>query len=62
VFSIIEAPEVGWAAARTLGGVGAGLVVLALFAAWELRAAHPMLDVRHFRNGRLSAGSLSIFI
>src|SRR5215471_14642318 len=62
VFSIIEAPEAGWAAASTLGGIGAGVAVLVLFIAWELRAAHPMLDVRHFRNRRLSAGSLSIFI
>ena len=62
VFSVIEAPEAGWAAASTLGGIGAGLAVLVLFIAWELQAAHPMLDVRHFRNRRLSAGSLSIFI
>ena len=62
VFSVIEAPEAGWASARTLGGVGGGLVILAGFAGWELRAAHPMLDVRHFRNRRLSAGSLSIFV
>jgi EmrB/QacA subfamily drug resistance transporter len=62
VFSIIEAPEAGWASARTFGGIGGGLAILAVFAAWELRAAHPMLDVRYFRNPRLSAGSLSIFI
>jgi EmrB/QacA subfamily drug resistance transporter len=62
VFSIIEAPEAGWASARTLAGIGGGLAVLAVFAGWELRAAHPMLDLRHFRNRRLSAGSLSIFI
>jgi EmrB/QacA subfamily drug resistance transporter len=62
VFSIIEAPEAGWASARTLGGIGGGLAILAVFAGWELRAAHPMLDPRHFRNRRLSAGSLSIFI
>jgi len=62
VYSIIEAPEAGWASARTLGGIAAGLAVLAVFAGWELRAAHPMLDLRHFRNRRLSAGSLSIFI
>ena len=62
VFSIIEAPEAGWLAARTIGGLAGGLVVLAVFAGWELRAARPMLDVRHFRNRRLSAGSLSIFI
>src|SRR5262249_26033270 len=29
---------------------------------WELRQAHPMLDLRHFRDRRLSAGSVSIFI
>jgi EmrB/QacA subfamily drug resistance transporter len=62
VFSIIEAPEAGWASARTLGGIGGGLAVLAVFACRELRARHPMLDPRHFRNRRLSAGSLSIFI
>ncbi len=62
VFSIIEAPEAGWLAARTLGGIAAGLAGLALFAGWELRARHPMLDPRLFRNRRLSAGSLSIFI
>ena len=62
VFSVIEAPEAGWAAASTLAGLGAGLAVLVLFIVWELRAAHPMLDVRHFRNRGLSAGSLSIFI
>src|SRR6516225_8660786 len=62
VFSVIEAPEAGWASARTLAGIGGGLAVLAVFAGWELRSAHPMLDLRHFRNRRLSAGGLSIFI
>jgi EmrB/QacA subfamily drug resistance transporter len=62
VFSIIEAPEAGWATARTVGGIAAGLAVLAVFTVWELRQAHPMLDPRYFRNRRLSAGSLSIFI
>ncbi len=62
VFSIIEAPEAGWGSARTLGGIAAGLAILAVFVGWELRAAHPMLNVRYFRNRRLSAGSLSIFI
>jgi EmrB/QacA subfamily drug resistance transporter len=62
VFSIIEAPEAGWGSARTLGGIGGGLAVLAVFAGWELRARYPMLDPRLFRNRRLSAGSLSIFI
>ena len=62
VFSIIQAPEAGWASARTLGGICGGLAILAVFVAWELRTANPMLDPRHFRNRHLSAGSLSIFI
>jgi EmrB/QacA subfamily drug resistance transporter len=62
VFSIIEAPEAGWVTARTLGGIGGGLAVLAVFTGWELRQRHPMLDPRHFRSRHLSAGSLSIFI
>ncbi len=62
VFSIIEAPETGWLAARTIGGICGGLAVLAVFTGWELRAEHPMLDPRHFRDRHLSAGSLSIFI
>jgi EmrB/QacA subfamily drug resistance transporter len=62
VFSVIEAPEAGWLSARTLAGLSAGLAVLAVFAGWELRARHPMLDPRLFRDRRLSAGSLSIFI
>jgi EmrB/QacA subfamily drug resistance transporter len=62
VFSIIEAPEAGWAAPRTLGGIAAGLAAGVVFAIWELRQEHPMLDLRYFRNRRLSAGSLSIFI
>lgn len=62
VFSIIEAPETGWGSALTLGGIASGLAVLAIFAGWELRQQHPMLDPRLFRNRQLSAGSLSIFI
>lgn len=41
VFSLIEAPEAGWGSARTLGGIGAGLAILAVFVVWEFRAAHP---------------------
>ena len=62
VFSIIEAPEAGWLAARTLAGIAAGLAGLGLFTGWELKQEHPMLDPRLFRNRRLSAGSLSIFV
>jgi hypothetical protein len=43
VYSVIEAPDQGWLSIRTLGGMGAGLVVLAAFVGWELKQVHPML-------------------
>jgi EmrB/QacA subfamily drug resistance transporter len=62
VFAVIEAPTVSWLAARTVIGIGGGLVVLVGFVAWEVRQAHPLLDPRVFRRAGLAAGSLSIFI
>jgi predicted MFS family arabinose efflux permease len=37
-----------------------GVAIMAAFVAWEHRSAHPMLDVRVFRNARFSAASVSI--
>jgi EmrB/QacA subfamily drug resistance transporter len=62
VFSIIEAPDAGWASARTLGGLGAGLAALGGFVLYELHQDHPLLNPRVFSNRRLSAGSLSVCI
>jgi EmrB/QacA subfamily drug resistance transporter len=60
VYGIIEAPSRGWAGPVTLAAFAAALVLLALFAAWELRASHPMLQLRLFRNRRFSAASAAI--
>jgi EmrB/QacA subfamily drug resistance transporter len=62
VFSIIEAPDAGWASTRTLGGLAGGLATLAGFVLYEFHQQHPLLDPRLFSNKRLSAGSLSICI
>ena len=62
VFTIIEAPDYGWGAARSLSGFAASAVLLAAFIGWERRAAHPMLDVRLFRNMRFSAASGSVTV
>ena len=62
VFSVIEAPEYGWLAARTLGGLALAAVLLVAFIVWELRRKQPLLDPRVFRNRSLSSGSLSIFV
>jgi predicted MFS family arabinose efflux permease len=62
VFTIIEAPTYGWAAARTLAGFAVSAVLLAAFIIRERRAAHPMLDVRLFRNLRFSAASGAVTV
>lgn len=57
VYTIIEAPERGWASAPTLIGFAAALAVLTVFARTELRTRHPMLDVTLFANLRFTAAS-----
>ena len=60
VYTTIEAPARGWLAPVTLAGYGAGIALLAAFAAWERRAGEPMLDITLFRDIRFSAASFSI--
>jgi EmrB/QacA subfamily drug resistance transporter len=60
IYTIIEAPERGWLDPLTLGGFAAMIVIGAEFAFYELRVQHPMLDVRLFRNTRLSAGVTAV--
>ncbi|TVZ07407.1 DHA2 family efflux MFS transporter permease subunit [Trebonia kvetii] len=62
VFTIIEAPAHGWTSARSVAGFAVSAVLLAAFIAAERRAAHPMLDVRLFRNMRFSAASGAVTV
>src|SRR5215468_724966 len=62
VFTIIEAPDYGWTAARSVAGFAGAAVLLAAFIVRERRAAHPMLDVRLFRNMRFSAASGAVTV
>src|SRR6201997_5325670 len=59
-WSIIEAPQHGWASFATVGGILGALVILSGFAWWQTRRPDPMLDVRLFRNPRFSAASGAI--
>lgn len=60
VYAIIEAPSNGWVSARTLGLAGAGAAILLAWVLYELRSAHPMVDLRIFRNARFSAASFAV--
>jgi EmrB/QacA subfamily drug resistance transporter len=60
IYAIIEAPVRGWASSPTMLSFAAAAVILVAFAAWELRVADPMLDLRFFRNPRFTAAASTI--
>ena len=62
VYTIIEAPDQGWASTRTLAGFALTVVLAAAFVAWEQRTREPMLDLSLFRNPRFTAASGSVAI
>ncbi|HEV8295766.1 MAG TPA: MFS transporter [Acidimicrobiales bacterium] len=62
LYAVIEAPERGWGDALTVGGFIVAALVLAVFFWWEVRSAHPMLDLDFFRNPRFSAASSAIML
>ena len=56
VYGIVQGGDAGsWVHPGVLGPIFGGLAVLAVFAWHESRARHPALDVRLFRDRRLSA-------
>jgi len=48
VFGLVRAQSLGWTSPTILAAIGAGALLLALFVAWELRAAEPMLPMTFF--------------
>ncbi|HEY7014469.1 MAG TPA: DHA2 family efflux MFS transporter permease subunit [Streptosporangiaceae bacterium] len=61
VYGIIQGGDTGsWLRGDVLGPVAGGLAVLAVFGWHEARTAHPSLDVRLFRNPRLSSATAAI--
>jgi EmrB/QacA subfamily drug resistance transporter len=56
VYGIVQGGDIGsWIHPSVLGPIVGGLVILAVFGWYETRIAHPSLDVRLFRDRRLSA-------
>jgi EmrB/QacA subfamily drug resistance transporter len=62
VYTIIEAPDAGWAAGRSIAGFATAAALFAVFVWWERRRWMPMLDVRLFENLRFSAASGSVTV
>jgi len=62
VDAIIEAPGRGWTGTATLTETAAGLAALAVFAWWELRIAHPLVDLRIFASRAFSTAAASVTV
>ena len=53
VFTLVEAPEVGWGSVRTMGGLVATALILSGFATIEQRAAAPLVRLGILRSASL---------
>jgi EmrB/QacA subfamily drug resistance transporter len=62
VYTIIEAPQRGWASAPTLTGFVLTGIIAAVFVAIERHRARPMLDVTLFRIPAFSAASEAVTV
>jgi EmrB/QacA subfamily drug resistance transporter len=55
IFTLVQTPDVGWGAGRTIGGLAASAVLLAAFVVNEQRRAHPLVPLSIFRIKGLAA-------
>ena len=62
VYTIIEGPHRGWTSSISIAGFIGAAVLGAGFVVRERGTAHPLLDVRVFRDMRVTAATSSIFI
>jgi EmrB/QacA subfamily drug resistance transporter len=62
VDAIIEAPDRGWTGPVTLAEMAVGLVGLGLFCWWELRIAHPLIDLRIFTSRAFTTAAASVTV
>ena len=59
VWGLVRGNSLGWSSPEIVGALVAGALVLAGFVAWELRAEHPMLPMRFFRNRTFSLANVA---
>jgi EmrB/QacA subfamily drug resistance transporter len=62
VFTLVKAPDAGWSAARTIGGLAGALVLLVAFVINEQRGADPLLPLSIFRIKGLAAADATQLI
>src|SRR4051794_6200789 len=62
VYAITQAGRHGWLSVETLGVVGASVVLLAAFVAWELRHSEPLMRFGILRTRTVSGANVAGFI
>lgn len=61
VWALVRGNAAGWGSAEVLAALLGGVLLLAAFAWWQLRAPAPMLPLTYFRARAFSAGNAAIF-
>jgi EmrB/QacA subfamily drug resistance transporter len=62
IFTLVKAPDEGWGAGRTIGGLAASAVLMAAFVVNEQRRAHPLVPLSIFRVKGLAAADATQMI
>jgi EmrB/QacA subfamily drug resistance transporter len=62
VYALVEAPDVGWGAARTIGGLAGALSLLGAFVINERRSRNPLAPLSIFRIKGLAAADVTQLI
>ncbi|MER6512648.1 MFS transporter [Nonomuraea sp. NPDC001636] len=62
VFTVVQAPEAGWASFQTIGSLVAVAVLLGLFVLTELRMKHPLVRLGILRSGHIVRANLGLLI
>ena len=60
VFTVVEAPDAGWASVRTLGSFAGVAALLAAFVAIELRSTAPLVRLGILRSASLVRANLAM--
>ena len=61
VWGLVRGNQAGWGSIEVVASLAVGVLLIAAFIAWELRAREPMLPMRFFRSRGFSAGNAAMF-
>jgi EmrB/QacA subfamily drug resistance transporter len=62
VWALTRANEIGWSSVETIATLTVGVVLLAVFLAWENHVSEPMVPLRLFATREFAIGNLTAFL